>query len=153
MSSKQLNVPFDRACDFVIKIGEAAHGYGSSAPRLESFLSSLMRSFGYMGGVISTPQTMIFVLQENDDKPQRMHVLSSLDTGFDLDKLALIGDLIEDVINERATIDDALSVLRKLVKPLPHGVRWQLPFPMQLRARVLLVCYREVGPIFSSRWH
>jgi uncharacterized membrane protein YjjP (DUF1212 family) len=122
MSSKQLNVPFDRACDFVIKIGKAAHGYGSSAPRLESFLSSLMRSFGYIGGVISTPQTMIFVLQENDDKPQRMHILSSLDTGFDLDKLALIGDLIEDVINERATIDDALKRFKEISKtPAPWG--------------------------------
>jgi uncharacterized membrane protein YjjP (DUF1212 family) len=122
MSSKELNVPFDRACDFVIKIGEAAHGYGSSSPRLESFLSSLMASFGYIGGVNSTPQTMVFALQENYDKPQRIHVLTSLDKGFDLDKLARIGDLIEDVINERATIDDASKRLKEISKtPAPWG--------------------------------
>ena len=32
---------FDEACAFIIKLGEAAHGYGSNAGRLEVYLSRL----------------------------------------------------------------------------------------------------------------
>ena len=32
---------FDEACDFIIKLGEAAHGYGSTAARLEVYLTRM----------------------------------------------------------------------------------------------------------------
>ena len=37
---------FDEVGLFIIKLGESAHGYGSTAARLEMFLSRLTRVFG-----------------------------------------------------------------------------------------------------------
>jgi hypothetical protein len=35
------NTNFDVACDFIIKLGEAAHGYGSTDARLEVYLTRM----------------------------------------------------------------------------------------------------------------
>jgi len=116
-------VPFEKACEFVIELGEAAHKYGSSTPRLEVFLSSLMTSFGYRGAVLSTPNEMIFSLQEAEDKPQRLHMLASLSNGLDLDKLARVGDLVNEVVKGQSSIDDAFGCLKELSKtPVPWGM-------------------------------
>ena len=37
---------FDEVCQFIIKLGESADGFGSTAARLEMFLSRLTRVFG-----------------------------------------------------------------------------------------------------------
>jgi len=120
---QQSLVPFEKACEFVIEMGEAAHNYGSSTPRLEVFLSSLMTSFGYRGAVLSTPNEMIFSLQEAEDKPQRFHMLSSLSNGLDLDKLARVGDLVNEVVKGQSSIDDASGRLKEINEtPVPWGM-------------------------------
>lgn len=81
-----------------------------------------MASFGYNAGVLSTPNEMIFSFQEADDKPQRFHMLTSIRTGLDLDKLSRVGDLVHDVINERMPLENAFDRLKEISKtPVPWG--------------------------------
>ena len=59
---------FDEACDFIIKLGEAAHGYGSNAGRLEVYLSRLTAALGFQGVFRSTPTEIVFAFQENENQ-------------------------------------------------------------------------------------
>lgn len=120
--SKVSAIPFDEVCDFVIELGEAAHRYGSSSLRLEVFLTSLMKYFGYSVNVYSTPNEIIFAFQKSKNKPQRIHILSSLSGGIELNKLARVGDLITNVVNGGINIKEASKELKQIRKiTVPWG--------------------------------
>lgn len=53
------SVSFEEAWRFIVKIGLAAHRYGSTASRLESFLEGLSKKFGYEGVFRSTPSDIV----------------------------------------------------------------------------------------------
>ena len=94
--AKDSKVPFDEAWKFIIKVGIAAHKYGSTATRLESFLVGLSKSFGYKGVFRSTPSDIVFALWENPDFPQRVEVIATSPPDVNLDKLARLGDLLNE---------------------------------------------------------
>lgn len=87
-------VSFEDAWHFIIKIGLAAHRYGSTATRLESFLVSLSKKLGYQGVFRSTPSDIVFTLREGLESPQRVEVIATQAPAVGLDKLARVGDLI-----------------------------------------------------------
>jgi uncharacterized membrane protein YjjP (DUF1212 family) len=64
---------FGHVYRFIITLGEAAHGYGSTATRLEEFLSRLTETFGYSGVFRSTPTEIVFAIQQGPGQPQRVH--------------------------------------------------------------------------------
>ena len=68
---------FDEACRFIIKVGTAAHGYGSNAARLEWFLSRLTEALGFHGVFRSTPTEVVFAFQEDEAQPQRGDAMSA----------------------------------------------------------------------------
>jgi len=89
-------VPFEDAWRFIIKVGVAAHGYGSTSTRLESFLVGLSKSFGYQGVFRSTPSEIVFALREGPESPQRVEVIATPAPDVNLDKLARLGDLLNE---------------------------------------------------------
>ena len=89
-------VPFEDAWRFIIKVGVAAHGYGSTSTRLESFLVGLSKSFGYQGVFRSTPSEIVFALREAPESPQRVEVIATPAPDVNLDKLARLGDLLNE---------------------------------------------------------
>lgn len=100
-------LPFDEACRFIIKLGEAAHGYGSTASRLEAFLSRLTKTFGYDGVFRSTPTEIFFAFQVDDDPWQRMHLAAMSGTGIDLTRLAAVGELVDAIESGSISFSDA----------------------------------------------
>ena len=58
---------------FIIKLGEAAHAYGSTAPRLEAYLSRVSAVRGCGGVFRSTPTEIVFALQSEAGPSQRPH--------------------------------------------------------------------------------
>ena len=58
---------FEDAWRFIVQVGRAAHGYGSTASRLESFLVGLSKKFGYEGVFRSSPSEIVFALRENSE--------------------------------------------------------------------------------------
>ena len=97
---------FDDACRFIIKLGEAAHGYGSNAGRLEVYLSRLIAALGFQGVFRSTPTEIVFAFRENENQAQRMHLSAMPETSLDLAKLARVGELVDAV-----TASSAVPVL------------------------------------------
>ena len=113
------DVAFDEACRFIIKLGEAAHGYGSTAERLEVFLSRLTTAFGCRGVFRSTPTEIVFAFQEDDDHPQRTHLATLPGSGLDLDKLARVGELVDAVVAGQVSIAEGTARLDE-IKTVPH---------------------------------
>ena len=113
------DVAFDEACRFIIRLGEAAHGYGSTAARLEVFLSRLTTAFGYRGVFRSTPTEIVFAFQEDDNHPQRTHLATLPGTGLDLDKLAQVGELVDAVVAGQVSIAEGTARLDE-IKTIPH---------------------------------
>lgn len=121
-TGKSENASFDDVCRLAIKIGEAAHGYGSSAARIEAFLSRLTTAFGYFGVFRSTPTEMVFAFQEDASQPQRTHLVSLPGTGLDLGKLAQLGELVDAVGAKEVSVSDTTARLSAIdTTPLPWG--------------------------------
>jgi len=112
---------FDAAFQVVVKLGVAAHAYGSSSPRLEVFLTRLAEAFGYEGAFLVTPTQIVFALSA-PGLPQRQHVVRAPGTGLDLDKLARVGEIVEDVVAGRQSLEGASGALDAIAaRPQPYG--------------------------------
>ena len=94
--SKDPKVSFDQAWQFIRKVGVAAHKYGATTTRLESFLSSLSKRMGYQGVFKSTPSVIMFAMRETPDSFQQVEIVATDPPGIDLDKLARLGDLLNE---------------------------------------------------------
>ncbi len=106
-SSKGSKVSFDDAWGFIKKVGIAAHKYGSTSARLESFLVDLSKGFGYRGVFRSNPSEIVFGLWETPESPQRVEVIATLAPDVNLDKLAQLGDLLKEYSTETMSLKEA----------------------------------------------
>ena len=115
-------VPFEDAWRFIIKVGVAAHRYGSTATRLESFLVGLSKSFGYQGVFRSTPSEIVFALREGSDLPQRVEVIATPAPDVNLDKLARLGDLLNEYNGGTMSLTEASARIDMIEQvPPPWG--------------------------------
>ena len=113
---------FDAACDFIIKLGKTAHGYGSTAARLEVYLTRMTEAFGYCGAFRISSTEMISALQEDKYQPQRMHMTMLPGAGLDLSKLALIGELVDMLEAGTISLSEGSERLDEIGKtPAPWG--------------------------------
>lgn len=116
------NENFVTACEFIIKLGEAAHSYGSNAGRLEVYLSRLTTAFGFQGVFRSTPTEIVYAFQESENQAQRVHLSAMPGTGLDLAKLALVGELVDAIDGGQVSIAEATTRLAEIDKtPHPWG--------------------------------
>jgi len=112
---------FDDKCRFIIKLGKAAHGYGSPAIRLEAYLVRLTKTFGLEGEFHSTPTDMIFAFREREGDWQKLH-LTSVPGGLDLTKLPKLDEIVDKIVAGNLSIADAESLLIEVDKsPDPYG--------------------------------
>ena len=100
-------VPFADAWRFIVKVGVSAHKYGATASRLEMFLVGLSKKLGYQAVIRSTPSEIVFALRESLDLPQRVEVIATPAPNLDLDKLARLGDLLNEVDAGTVSLADA----------------------------------------------
>ena len=116
------NKNFASACQFIIKLGKAAHGYGSTAGRLENYLTRMTEALGYRGAFRVSSTEMISAFQEDENQPQQMHMTILPGAGLDLSKLALVGDLVDDIEQGRIAFSDGSGRLDAIGKtPVPWG--------------------------------
>ena len=114
--SNSKSAQFAEAGRFIIKLGEAAHAYGSTAARLEAFLSRLTKTLGYHGVFRSTPTDIVFAFQEDEDQPQQTHLATMPGTGQELAKLAQVGELVDAVEAGTTSISEASNRLDEIDK-------------------------------------
>ena len=107
--SEDPKIPFGEAWQFILKVGLAAHKYGSTSARLESFLVDLSKSFGYGGVFRSNPSEIVFALWETPESPQRVEVIATSAPDVNLDKLARLGDLLKEFGPDTMSLKEAYA--------------------------------------------
>jgi len=113
----------ESVCRFVIRLGTLAHGYGPQARRLESYLSRTTKALGFDGSFASTPTLLSFTFTKPDDELWQRHYEVPLPgTGFDLAKLAEVGELVTRVEAGSVSLDEATADLDAIdAMPPPYG--------------------------------
>ena len=115
-------VSFDEAWEFIVKVGVAAHQYGSTSTRVEYFLSGLADKLGYQGVFKSTPTEITFALRETPNAVQRIEIMPLPTPNTDLDKLARLGDLLKEIEEGKVSITDAYERIDAIDQvPPPWG--------------------------------
>ena len=143
--SASSKVNFDEAWHFILKVGVAAHKYGSTSTRLEYFLSSLSKRMGYQGVFKSTPAEIMFGLRETSDSPQRIEVMATPPPNIDLDKLARLGELLNEIKEGSLSIPDAYDHIDAID---------QIPPPWGKFASMLGYVFTGLGlaPLLGAGW-
>jgi uncharacterized membrane protein YjjP (DUF1212 family) len=143
--SASSKVNFDEAWHFILKVGLAAHKYGSTSTRLEYFLSSLSKRMGYQGVFKSTPVEIMFGLRETSDSPQRIEVMATPPPNIDLDKLARLGELLNEIKEGSLSIPDAYDRIDAID---------QIPPPWGKFASMLGYVFTGLGlaPLLGAGW-
>ena len=139
-------VSFEAAWQFIVKVGLSAHRYGSTAGRLELFLVGLSKEFGYEGAFRSTPSEIVFGLRERADSPQRLELVKTPAPGVDLDKLARLGDLLNELKAGTITLADCPAQLDAIDR---------VPPPWGKFASMLGYAFTGMGltPLLGGGWH
>jgi uncharacterized membrane protein YjjP (DUF1212 family) len=115
-------VPFEEAFQFIKKVGFTAHKYGSTSNRLEVYLSALSKRMGYQGVFKSTPVEIIFAIRETPNSSQRIEIMATRPPDIDLDKLARLGELLNEINTSELSISDASARIDAIGKvPPPWG--------------------------------
>lgn len=101
----------------VVEFGRALHRYGAPAHRLEEALVHLSRGLGLKGEFFSTPTSLIAAFGSGNT------TLIRIEPGdMDLEKLALLDSVVDDVVLRRVSADEALARVDAIVAaPAPHG--------------------------------
>ncbi|MFA4860234.1 threonine/serine exporter ThrE family protein [Methanoregula sp.] len=124
---------FESACRFVIRLGTLTHGYGPHARRLESYLSRVTTALGYRGIFSSAPTSLSFTfMKRDDDLWQKQHLVQLSGTGFDLAKLAKVGELVNDVEDGRVSLDRATEILDEIDAMPPPYRSWMVALAFAL---------------------
>lgn len=134
----------DAVFRFMVKLGVAAHDYGSSSPRVEVFLTRLAEALGYQGAFFSTPTQMIFAINP-EGQPQRQHVVRLRGADLDLDKLARVGEVVDDVVAGRRSYEDASAAL-DAIAALPR------PFGYAAQAASYALVGSGLAVLFGASW-
>ena len=100
-------IAFDDACRLVYRVGLAAHGYGSSAVQVETYLSRLLSVLGYRGVIRTGPTELLFAIDDEGGRWQRLYLAEREGGSLDFDKLARLGELVDDLVAGR--IRDAVN--------------------------------------------
>ena len=139
------SVPFEDAFDFIRKVGMAAHKYGSTSGRLEGFLRSLAKGMGYKGVFRSSPSEMILALQADDSSPQLVEIIDTPPPGLDLDKLARLGEVVDQVNAGQLSLADASAQIDEID---------QMPEPWGRFAGMLGYAFTGLGlaPLLGGSW-
>ncbi|KOE77882.1 threonine/serine ThrE exporter family protein [Vibrio aestuarianus] len=124
-TSKPSDVSFEDAWQFIVKVGIAAHKYGSTATRIESFLTFLSNNLGYSGVFRSTPSEITFALRESKKSLQRIEIIE-VPSDVNLDKLAHVGELLHKFKCGRLSLADASDQLDIIEQMKPAWGTWSI---------------------------
>ena len=105
---------YNDACRFIIKLGTAVHSYGPSAARLEAYLNGVTETLGYQGVFRSTPSEITFAFSKPGQLWQRTHIAPVPVGGYNMAKLAYVGDLVEKLVSGEYNLSEAYDRLDEI---------------------------------------
>jgi len=142
--NKLHNEDFEDKCRFIIKLGKAAHAYGSPTIRLEAYLHRLTKAFGLEGEFHSTPTNMIFAFRENEGDWQKLN-LTSVSGGLNLTKLPKLDEIVDDIVAGKRSIKEAESRLDDIAKSAD-------PYGNAIQAFGYVILGVGIAVLFSGSW-
>jgi uncharacterized membrane protein YjjP (DUF1212 family) len=104
----------DDARRFVVEVGKSAHQYGSSSSRIETYLTHLSSALGDEGTFRSTPSEILYAFRGDDETPQQIYLENVPPSGWNLNRLAALGELTSEVESHRATPGEGARRLHEI---------------------------------------
>jgi uncharacterized membrane protein YjjP (DUF1212 family) len=121
----------DAATTFLLRFARAGHDAGYSTAELEDRLQALARSLGHEEAQISATPTLVDVSLGSIPR-QQTYSLRVRPTAVDLDAIARLDHLVQEVVDRPLTAESALAALADV-----EGERLDRPWPMLLAAYAL----------------
>lgn len=132
----------DRSVELVLKFAGAGHAAGYPTADLEERLLALARATGQPDAQISATPTLVEV-SLGSIPDQRSYTIRVRPRAVDLDAIAGLDELVEDVVAGRLDAEQALAGIRE--KPLDR------PWPLLLAAYA--VAGASLAPVLGGGWH
>jgi len=107
---------FDEACHFMVEVGKAAHSYGSSATRIETYLSRLAATLGYQGMFRATPTELLYGFRIDSHSQQQVGLVDLPPGGWNLNRVAALGELTSQVEAGQVAVAEATKRLDNVAK-------------------------------------
>lgn len=102
----------------LIRLGEALHFYGTSAPRIEAALSKLAEGLGLKGHFFSTPTFLTIAIDQ--EHGQILRQIRIQPGEINLYKLTLVDQVGDQVLDGSLTIEKAIKRLSEIEKAPSH---------------------------------
>ncbi len=112
------------ALQFLGEFGCAANAYGATGQRIEGSLAKISRSLGFTGLFQAGPGDLTLALQEAKDGPQTIAVVAVPPAGVDLDKLADIYALADQLLAGEADIAAGRARLAEITAESEQWTGW-----------------------------
>lgn len=122
MPERRAPEPEDERMHVVLRLGEAAHRYGCSTPRVEECMALVARKLGLEGAFFAQPTSLFAGFGR---LPEQQTVLVRFEPGVvDLGKRWSMDALIEDLIAGRRSPREVLAELEALERAPPRFGQW-----------------------------
>jgi uncharacterized membrane protein YjjP (DUF1212 family) len=113
----------EELADYLLDIGATLASYGCPSYRLEDVIRAIAEAEGYRAEPFALPTGLFLRVtpQVRGDEPvPEVHRMTRLhDWGVDLGRLTLVDAIFNDVVDRRATIEQARARIRAIVKQPP----------------------------------
>jgi len=136
---------FDQACRFLDALVADVQRYGVSSSAMQSMLVEVARGLKLQGQFLATPTQVQSIIWDDDEDRQRLHISVSNSGDYDLTKLALISELVENVKSGAVTPEDGRDRLREIRRTSPE-------YSPAVNAAAFALCGIAFGVILGISW-
>jgi uncharacterized membrane protein YjjP (DUF1212 family) len=134
----------DVPSELILRFARIGHDAGYPTADLEERVLALARAFALTGAEVSATPTLVEV-SLGSLAQQRSYSLRVRPTSVDLDAIARLDDLVQDVLDGRLDADRALAELENV-----HGNPLRRPWPIRLAAYA--VAGTALTPVLGGGW-
>lgn len=107
---------------FIVRLGKMLHQFGTPAYRLESHLVDVAKNLGIGASFAITPTVLTFVIWQPGEDWEYTHVARVSPGDLDLGALSRADEVVDHVLSERMTIQEASDRLKVIAEmPNPYG--------------------------------
>jgi uncharacterized membrane protein YjjP (DUF1212 family) len=111
---------FADRCQLVVKLATAAHGYGVSSYRLNSYLTRVTHALGLEGEFLVTPEYINFIFSRAGETRQYFHFVRMRAPSFDMTRLAQVGELVDQIAAGALTLAQGPAALDRIAQQSPR---------------------------------
>ncbi|MFA4859880.1 threonine/serine exporter ThrE family protein [Methanoregula sp.] len=113
---------FDNSVRFITALAKSAEQYGGHSHDMDQTLLLVIKTLGLNGEILATPSSRTIAIWEKNTDHQRIHIATSREPAYDMARLEMVRDLIEDVEAGRTRPAEGLVRLQEIERaPAMYG--------------------------------